>query len=309
MRYKITKKILMFWCLFVAIGAIYGSICMFIDPTGKILSMEGLLPYFNVLPFSDILFQNYIFPGISLLIINGLTNLVAIYFLIKDKKIGTILGATFGGTLMFWIIIQFIILPQNAMSIIFFIVGFIQLITGYMAYVFYMQEHFIFDIKDYKNIETNKNTIVIYFSRMGYTKKVAYEEADKLGADIYEIKTIEKTNGTLGFWWAGRYGMHRWNMKIENINLDLKKYSNIVIVSPIWVFSISAPIREFCYKYKNDINNVQYIFTHFMNATFENTANEVDKILNKKRTHFKSICIRFGKIKKIYEEKEQGRKN
>lgn len=305
MRYKITKNFLMFWCLFVAIGAIYGSICMFIDSTGKILSMEGLLPYFNVLPFSNILFQNYIFPGISLLIINGLTNLVAIYFLIKDKKIGTILGATFGVTLMLWIIIQFIILPKNAMSIIFFIVGFIQLITGYMACVFYMQEHFIFDINDYKNIGKNKDTIVIYFSRMGYTRKVAYEEANKLGADIYEIKTLEKTSGTLGFWWSGRYGMHRWNMKIKDINIDLKKYSNIIIVSPIWVFSISAPIRDFCYKYKNDINNVQYIFTHFMNTTFENTANEVDKILNKKRTHFKSICIRFGETRKIYEESQQ----
>ena len=299
MRYKITKKFLMFWCLFVAIGAAYGSICMIIDPTGKMLGMEGLLPYFNVLPFSDVLFQNYIFSGIALLIVNGLTNFVAIYFLIKDKKVGAILGAIFGITLMLWIIIQFVILPKNAMSTIFFVIGIIQFITGYMTYVFYMQEHFTFNVNDYKNIGKNKNTLVIYFSRMGYTKKVAYEEANKLGADIYEIKTVEKTSGTLGFWWSGRYGMHKWKMKIESIDIDLKNYSNIIIVSPIWVFSVSAPIREFCYRYKNNINNVQYIFTHFMNATFENTANEVDEILNKKRTDFKSICIRFGKIRKV----------
>lgn len=302
MRYKITKKVLMFWCLFVAIGAVYGSICMFIDPTGKILSMDGLLPYFSVLPFSDILFQNYIFSGISLLIINGLTNIIAIYFLIKNKKIGIILGAMFGIILMLWIIIQFIVLPKNLMSMIFFVVGFIQSITGYMTYVFYMQEHFIFNVNDYKNIGKNENILVVYFSRIGYTKKVAYEEADRLGADIYEIKTLEKTSGTLGFWWSGRYGMHRWNMAIKDIDIDLKNYSNIIIVSPIWVFSVSAPIRDFCYKYKNDIKNVQYIFTHFMNTTFKNTANEVDEILKKKRTRFKSICIRFGKIRKIYEE-------
>ena len=100
MRYKRTKKILLFWCLFVGIGAfsghkmlapmgigaLYGSICMFIDPTGKSLHMDTLLPYFSVLPFSDILFQNYIFSGISLLIVNGISNLIASYLIIKDKK-------------------------------------------------------------------------------------------------------------------------------------------------------------------------------------------------------------------------------
>ena len=302
MRYKITKNILIFLCLFVAIGAVYGSVCMFIDSTGKLLSMENLLPYFNVLPFSNVLFQNYIFSGISLLIVNGLTNLIATYFLIKDKKIGTILGATFGITLMLWIVIQFAILPKNAMSIIFFIIGFIQFIIGYMTYVFYMQEHFIFNVNDYKNIGKNENTLVVYFSRMGYTKKLAYEEANKIGADIYEIKTKEKTKGTLGFWWSGRYGMHKWNMPIEDINIDLKKYSTIIIISPIWVFSVSAPIREFCYKYKRNINDVEYIFTHFMDATFESVANELDKILNKERTHYKSVCIRFGKVRKCVEK-------
>ena len=198
MRYKITKKILIFLCLFVAIGAVYGSVCMFIDPTGKLLGMENLLPYFNVLPLSKILFQDYIFPGISLLIVNGLTNFVATYFLIRDKKVGTVLGATFGITLMLWIVIQFAILPKNAMSIIFFIVGFIQFIIGYMTYVFYMQEHFIFNVNDYKNIGKNENTLVVYFSRMGYTKKVAYEEANKIGADIYEIKTKRSEERRVG---------------------------------------------------------------------------------------------------------------
>ena len=302
MRYKITKKILIFLCLFVAIGAVYGSVCMFINPTGKLLGMENLLPYFNVLPLSKILFQDYIFPGISLLIVNGLTNFVATYFLIRDKKVGTVLGATFGITLMLWIVIQFAILPKNAMSIIFFIVGFIQFIIGYMTYVFYMQEHFIFNVNDYKNIGKNENTLVVYFSRMGYTKKIAYEEANKIGADIYEIKAKEKTKGTLGFWWSGRYGMHKWNMPIEDINIDFKKYSTIIIISPIWVFSVSAPIRELCYRYKKDMNNVQYIFTHFMDATFESVANELDKILGQKRTHFKSVCIRFGKVRKCVEK-------
>ena len=296
MRYKITKKFLIFWCLLVGIGAIYGSICMFIDPTGKLLQMNNLLPYFSVLPLSSILFQNYIFSGISLLIVNGLTNLLAVYLLIKNKKSGIILGTIFGFTLMLWIIIQFIIFPMNVLSTTFFIIGLIQLTTGYMTYVFYSQENFIFNISDYNNLNKDKNTLVVYFSRMGYTKKVAYDIANKLGSSILELKATEKTDGTLGFWWCGRYGMHKWRMPIEDIDIDLSKYKKVIIVSPIWVFSLSAPVREFCYKYKNSINEVEYVFMHFMKCNFLSVANEVNSILNKKRNKFTSICIRLGKI-------------
>ena len=92
--------------------------------------------------------------------------------------------------------------------------------------------------------------------------------------------------------------MHKWRMPIEDINIDLKSYKTVIIVSPIWVFSICAPIREFCYKYSKDLNNVEYIFTHYMNSNFNSVANEVDKILNKRRKKFISICIRIGKVKK-----------
>lgn len=299
MRYNITKKFLIFWCLFIGIGAVYGSTCMFIDPTGKLLQMNTLLPYFKVLPFSDVLFQNYIFSGITLLIVNGISNLVAAYLLIKNKKSGIILGTLFGFTLILWIVIQFIIFPPNILSTVFFILGIIQLITGYITYVFYMQEQFKINLKEYKNIGKNKDVVVIYFSRMGYTKKVAYEEANKLGADIYEIKTVEKTSGTLGFWWCGRYGMHKWNMQIEDIGVDLKKYKKVIIVSPIWVFSVAAPIKEFIHKYSKNINEVEYIFTHFMDTTFEHEADEIDRILNKKRMKFTSVCVRLGKVKNV----------
>ena len=293
----------MFWCLFVSIGAIYGSTLMFINPTGKLLGMEELLPYFKVLPFSDKIFQNYIFSGISLLIVNGISNLIAFYYLLKNKKAGIILGSIFGFTLMLWITIQFIILPLNVLSISFFIIGVIQLLTGYMTLVFYLQENFKIDLKKYKNIGKNKDYIVVYFSRMGYTKKIAYEKANELGADILELTTLEHTENTTGFWWCGRYAMHKWNMTINKINVNLKNYKTVIITSPIWVFSICAPIRDFCYRYKSDINNVWYIFNHFMNNSFANVADEVDNILGIKREKLISNCVRFGKIKNTKELK------
>lgn len=106
-RYIISRRFLIFWTLFIGIGAVGGSLMMFIDPSGVTVGMDGLIPFFQVLPFADILFQNLLFSGVMLLIVNGLTNLISAVLLLKNKKIGICLGTTFGITLMLWIIIQF----------------------------------------------------------------------------------------------------------------------------------------------------------------------------------------------------------
>ena len=66
MRFKVFKILVLTIALFVGIGALFGGIAMLIKPDGSILRMEELIPYFQVLPFADILFQDYVFPGIAL---------------------------------------------------------------------------------------------------------------------------------------------------------------------------------------------------------------------------------------------------
>lgn len=134
LRYDAVRKLLIFWTLFVAIGAVGGALCMIFDPSGKTLGMDEMLPYFQVLPFADVLFQNFLFPGIALLIVNGLTNLTAAVLLLKKEKLGVILGGIFGVTLMLWICIQFYMFPMNFMSTSFFVIGLLQAITGYVAW-------------------------------------------------------------------------------------------------------------------------------------------------------------------------------
>ena len=198
----------MFWTLFIGLGALWGSIAMFLSPDGSILRMEGLLPYLSVLPLSEYLFQDYVFPGIALLLVNCVPNLVAFYLLLKRKKKGVVLGGTMGVIPMLWITIQFIIFPSNILSQSYFAFGVIQALTGFMAYIFLSQESMVVKKEDYTGIGKKGNDLVVFFSRLGYTKQVAYEEASRLEADIVEIKAKERTEGTLGFWWCGRFGMH-----------------------------------------------------------------------------------------------------
>lgn len=302
-RFGVARKILIFWTLFIGVGAVLGSVMMFVDPSGETMGMAGMLPYFKKLPFADVLFNDLRFSGFALLIVNGISNLSAAMLMFMKKEIGVTLGMIFGITLMLWICIQFYMFPFNFMSTIYFVFGFCQAATGYAALVFFKQEQFVVNESDYLNVGTNDKLLVVYFSRMGYVKKKAYEEANRTGAVIYEIKATERTEGTAGFWWCGRYGMHRWGMPIEPIDIDLTKFQKVTIFSPIWVFALSAPVREFCKQSAGKIKNVDYVLVHHTNGLYASAADEADKLLGIKRSSLKSVVCREGEyVKELAEE-------
>lgn len=139
-RYNTARKWLIFWTLFIGIGAVAGGLSMIIDPSGRTLHMDGMLPYFQVLPFADVLFQDFLFSGFALLIVNGLTNLTAAVLLLRKKKLGVILGGVFGITLMLWICIQFYMFELNFMSTAYFVFGLCQAVTGLAAWNFRKRE-------------------------------------------------------------------------------------------------------------------------------------------------------------------------
>ncbi len=133
-RYDTARRWLIFWTLFIGVGAVAGGLSMILDPSGKTLRMDGMLPYFQVLPFAKTLFQDFLFSGFALLIVNGLTNLTAAVLLLKRKRLGVILGGVFGVTLMLWICIQFYMFPLNFMSTAYFVFGLLQAVTGLVAW-------------------------------------------------------------------------------------------------------------------------------------------------------------------------------
>ena len=298
-RFQRARRFQIFWTLFIGIGAVMGALAMLHDPSGKIMGMDAMLPYFQVLPFAERIFQDFIFAGWALLIVNGLTNLTAAGLLLAKKPAGTVLSGVFGVTLMLWICIQFYIFPPNFMSTVYFIFGAAQAATGYAAWVFGKQEAFHIALSDYPDIGTNKKRLVVFFSRMGYVRKIAYEEANRCNAELYEVKSTERTEGTLGFWWCGRYGMHKWEMPIEPISVNLSDYDHVTICAPIWVFSLAAPMRSFCAQAAGKIKEADYILVHHQNSTYESAADEMDGLLKLRRTDFQSVRCRKGQYKAV----------
>lgn len=298
-RCRVARRILLFWTLFVGIGAVAGAAGMLADPSGAAFGMDGMLPYFRVLPFADMLFRDLTFSGIALLIVNGLTNLTAAALILAGRRAGDRLGGVFGVTLMLWICIQFYMFPPNFMSTAFFVFGACQAATGYAACVFARQEEFFVNTADYPNVGRDKTRLVVYFSRMGYVKKAAYEEADRTGADIFEITAAERTEGTLGFWWCGRFGMHRWEMPISGELPDLAAYSHVTVCSPIWVFTPAAPVKAFCRLARGSVREVDYILLHHTNGIYESAARELDSLIGLTHTQLRSYRCRTGRLKRV----------
>ena len=103
---------------------------MFIDPTGIVFGYDFFFTGFKKLPFYDVLFTNLIFPGISLIIVNGLTQLFTAYTLLRRRLNGSLYGIICGVLLMLWICIQFVIFPFNWLSTAYFIFGLLEALTA-----------------------------------------------------------------------------------------------------------------------------------------------------------------------------------
>lgn len=89
-RFRVARNLLLFWTLYVGLGAVAGAVGMLADPSGKAMGMDAMLPCFQKLPFADVLFSDLLFSGIALLIVNGITNLTAAGLLLAKKTCGHI---------------------------------------------------------------------------------------------------------------------------------------------------------------------------------------------------------------------------
>lgn len=300
-RYVISRRLLIFWTLFIGIGAVAGATGMFVAPDGSAMGMQDMMPYFQVLPLSKYLYKDYVFPGIALLCVNGITNLVAAALLLRKKPSGIILGTIFGVTLMAWICIQFVIFPLNFMSTTYFFFGMAQAVTGYVCWVSFKQDRFLEESRSkiYRNIGKNPKELVVYFSRRGYVRAIARQVADACGGELLELTTEELTEGIAGFWWCGRFGMHKWPMPINQNDIPVERYDCVTICTPIWVFSIAASIREFCKMYHGRICKARYVTVHFQPAVYRKAKRELDELLGICGENYTSVCCELGRFKRM----------
>ena len=87
------------------------------------------------------------------------------------------------------------------------------------------------------------NPIIVYYSRTGKTRIVANTLKDQFSCEIAEIKSTKDREGYLGVFTCVLDSLFNRDDQIEPFNKDLKGYSPIIIVSPIWLGKLSSPAR------------------------------------------------------------------
>lgn len=103
---------------------------MFISPSGEMFGMDPMLPYMKWLPFSDILFQDFIFSGIMLIVVNGVCNTVAFVGLLKRRRYGVVCGFLSGIMLLCWLSVQWVIFDVNPMTTAYTVFGAVQILLA-----------------------------------------------------------------------------------------------------------------------------------------------------------------------------------
>ena len=103
----------------------------------------------------------------------------------------------------------------------------------------------LFPLCSYAAESENNDALIVYYSRTGKSKVVSDVITKNYNVDILEVKDAKNRSGFWGFNGAaldsalGRY------TEIEPKQPDLTRYSLIILVSPIWNWKMSVPIKTF----------------------------------------------------------------
>lgn len=116
---KVVYVLLTLLHLLVGIGATAGGLAAVTDPTSPLGMPTDML---ETGPFED-----YLLPGLFLMIVLGLGNLAVVVPAIKKIRFHGILSGGMGAVLVCWIVIQCYILQSiAALHVIFFLIGAVQ---------------------------------------------------------------------------------------------------------------------------------------------------------------------------------------
>lgn len=124
------------WTLFIAVGALVGALMMWIDPSGKMWQMDGILKMLqDKMPFADIFFKNFIPSSIVLLIVNGFTQAAAAFQLFKKSPKAARTCFACGLILMAWIVLEWGVFGFYGICNAYFIFGLLEAMTAIAAII------------------------------------------------------------------------------------------------------------------------------------------------------------------------------
>ncbi|HIE06311.1 MAG TPA: hypothetical protein EYP58_05870 [bacterium (Candidatus Stahlbacteria)] len=104
--------------------------------------------------------------------------------------------------------------------------------------------------------------LVVYYSRSGRTEKVAQQIARLLGGELEKINDNRNRLGFLGYLGAGRDALFRKITDIRAVRYDPTLYDLVIIGSPVWVMTVSTPIRTYLIQFQDRLKRTAFFCTY-----------------------------------------------
>jgi flavodoxin len=103
--------------------------------------------------------------------------------------------------------------------------------------------------------------LIAYYSRTGFTRKVAETMAPELGADLEEITEQRPRSGLFGYLRSAWEAMFSTAAAVNPARQDPAGYDLVVLGTPVWVSSVSAPMRGYLLQHGPQLRRVAFFAT------------------------------------------------
>ena len=121
--------------------------------------------------------------------------------------------------------------------------------------------------------------LIVYYSYEGNSEEISKAISEVIEADTLKLvpKKEKKTKSLFRFVWGGMQVYMTKTPELEEYNIDLSKYDNIIIGSPCWFGTFSPPVKTFLNDNKIENKNI-YLFV-CNGGNLRNTWNDYEEAL------------------------------
>ncbi|GAA0766910.1 hypothetical protein LRH25_28335 [Ideonella azotifigens] len=103
--------------------------------------------------------------------------------------------------------------------------------------------------------------LIVYFSRTGYTRRVAEQLATRLGGTLCPITEASSRLGAWGYLRSVCEAAFGLQSEIGKVSVDPAQFDLMLIGTPVWGWHLSSPVRAFARAHAVSVNRCAFFCT------------------------------------------------
>ena len=103
--------------------------------------------------------------------------------------------------------------------------------------------------------------LLIFYSRTGYTRRIASEISAACGCDVEELRDKVGRSGPFGYARSSLEALARLDTLLAPTVHDPADYTLVVVGTPIWFWNLSSPVRTWLRRHRAKLPRVAFFCT------------------------------------------------